>query len=264
MTQPASLFISHGAPDLALHDTAARKFLQSAGSSIGKPKGIIIASAHFETAHPTIVSDETPEMIYDFGGFDPRLRQFIYPAIGSGDLAARVSELLSMANIENNTLAKRGFDHGAWVPLSLLYPEADIPVVQLSVQPALTPAHHYDMGVALQPLVAEGVLVIGSGAITHNLSELFSPSGIRHQRNDEELEWARLFADWIGERISKGANESLKNYRAEAPFAVENHPTEEHLLPLFVALGASAKGTGERLHKSTQYAILAMDAFAFH
>ncbi|MEM8839858.1 MAG: class III extradiol ring-cleavage dioxygenase, partial [Pseudomonadota bacterium] len=172
--------------------------------------------------------------------------------------------LLSEAGIDHDTIEKRGFDHGTWVPLSLLYPQADIPVVQLSVQPHLTAAHHYAIGHALRPLVDENILVIGTGALTHNLGALFSREGLLHNREDEEVEWARQFADWMNEKVDEGDIESLLDVFEEAPFAVQNHPTPEHLLPFFVALGASTNGSGERLHKSTEFAVLAMDAFAFH
>lgn len=263
MERPTSLYISHGAPDVVLHDTAAKRFLENAGTTFSKPKGIIIASAHFEAAVPTIVSDETPEMIYDFGGFDPKLREMVYPAKGSRALASKVGTLLETASIEHETLKKRGFDHGTWVPLSLLYAEADIPVVQLSIQPNMPPSHHYQLGAALRPLVEEDVLIIGSGSLTHNLGALFGSNGIKYAREDDEVEWARIFADWVSQKIDDAATEELLNYRSEAPFAVENHPTDEHLLPLFVALGASTSGQGRRLHQSTEFSILAMDAFAF-
>lgn len=263
MTGPASLFISHGAPDLVLHDTAAKRFLATAATTTGRPKGIVMASAHFETDRPTVVFDEAPEMIYDFGGFDPKLREIVYPAPGSAALAARVSRLLDDAHLTHDRLEKRGFDHGVWVPLSLIYPDAAIPVVQISVQPARDAAHHFDVGRALMSLADDDVLVIGSGALTHNLGALFSQNGILHRRDSDEVEWARAFADWVADKVAEGDVDNLVAYRQNAPFAVENHPTEEHLLPLFVALGAAGGREGERLHRSTEFAILAMDAFAF-
>lgn len=264
MTLPASLFISHGSPDIVLHDTAAKKFLEGASEILGKPKGIVIVSAHFETEKPTIVSDPAPGMIYDFGGFDRRLREIIYPAPGDEGFAEKLAACFVTSGIDFDILQKRGYDHGAWVPLSLLYAEADIPIVQLSVQPDQPASHHYQLGVALRPLVQEGLLVIGSGSITHNLSVLFSPNGLLYDREDKEVGWARVFADWVAEQITDGATDKLQNYAEEAPFAAENHPTSEHFLPLFVALGAATDGKGWRLHKSTEFAVLAMDAFAFH
>jgi len=264
MVRPSSLFISHGSPDLIFHDTVAKQFLEKAAESFAPPKGIVIASAHFETEHPAIVSDALPEMIYDFGPIDRRLNDVVYPAPGSPALAEQAANLIGDAGIDCNLMSKRGYDHGTWVPLSLLYKNADIPVVQLSVQRHLSAAHHYDIGKSLRSLVDEEILVIGSGAITHNLAELFGPSGLKYNRQDDEIEWARLFADWISAQVEAGDVEKLIAYETEAPFARENHPTAEHFLPLMVALGAATDGKGERLHKSTEFAILAMDAFAFH
>lgn len=264
MTRPSSLFISHGSPDLVLHDTAARQFLESAASRFDKPKGIIVASAHFETDKPTLVSDPSPSMIYDFGGFDERLFEIVYSAPGAPDLAEKAAKLFADAGIECALTQERGYDHGTWVPLSLLYKDADIPIVQLSVQRHLSAEHHFRLGQALRPLVDDEILVIGSGAITHNLEELFGPRGLKFKRTDNEIEWARLFADWISVQVENGNIEALLAYEELAPFARENHPTAEHFLPLMVALGAALTGEGERLHKSTEFAILAMDAFAFH
>ena len=264
MARPSSLFISHGSPDLIFHDTVAKQFLEGAADSFKPPKAIIIASAHYETKRPTIVSDAAPEMIYDFGPIDRRLNDVNYPALGAPAIAHKAKDLLIDAGIECDLESKRGYDHGTWVPLSLLYKNADIPIVQLSVQRHLSATHHYNIGKALRPLVDEEILVIGSGSMTHNLSEVFGPQGLKHGRFDQEIEWARLFAEWINVQIVDGAVDELLDYEAKAPFARENHPTAEHFLPLMVALGASANGRGERLHKSTEFAVLAMDAFAFH
>lgn len=264
MTRPSSLFISHGSPDLVLHDTAARQFLERAATQFERPKGIIVASAHFETARPTLVSDPNPPMIYDFGAFDPRLFEMVYPAPGAPELAQEAANLITRAGMDCALDDKRGYDHGTWVPLSLLYKDADIPIVQLSVQRHMSAEHHFRLGQALRPLVDKEILVIGSGAITHNLEELFGPQGLKYKRTDNEIEWARLFADWISVQVENGDIEALLSYEELAPFARENHPTSEHFLPLMVALGAASTGEGKRLHKSTEFAILAMDAFAFH
>ena len=264
MARPSSLFISHGSPDLIFHDTVAKQFLERAAESFAPPKGIIIASAHFETERPAIVSDPAPEMIYDFGPIDRRLNEVVYPALGEPELAQRAANLLGNSGIECDLMSKRGYDHGTWVPLSLLYQNADIPIVQLSVQRHLPASHHYNIGKALRPLVDEEILVIGSGSMTHNLAEVFGPQGLKHDRQDQEIEWARVFAEWINVQIATGNIDDLLDYETKAPFARENHPTAEHFLPFMVALGASSNGQGERLHKSTEFAVLAMDAFAFH
>lgn len=256
-----SLFVSHGAPNLILHNSDARAFLSGYGRLIGRPEAIIVNSAHFETDIPTVVADPQPEMIYDFGGFEPELREVVYPAPGAPKLAEKVASLISGAGIDAETVDRRGYDHGAWVPLALLYPDADVPVVQVSVQPKAGPDHHMALGAALTPLRDEGVLIVGSGAFTHNLSAVFQNIA----QEDAPLEpWVKDFADWTTERITTGARDDLIHYRDRAPFAAENHPTEEHFLPLFTALGAAGESALARhVHASHQYGALMMDAFAF-
>lgn len=262
MTSFPALFVSHGAPNLILHNSAAREFLAGYGQSLGKPKAIVMVSAHFETDRPTVVADPAPGMIYDFGGFEPELRDIVYPAPGAPDLARRVSELLKAEGLEVETIEERGYDHGAWVPLKLLYPDADCPVVQLSVQPEAGPAHHAAVGRALASLRDDGVLTVGSGAFTHNLPAIFA--NFRNGSADAEtVPWVKEFADWATARIVAGDTDALADYRSRAPHAAENHPTEEHFLPLFVAMGAGGGGAGRHVHSSSQYGAMMMDAFAF-
>jgi 4,5-DOPA dioxygenase extradiol len=257
------VFVSHGSPDLAITQTAAHDFLKSYGRSVDRPKAILTVSAHFETSGPVLVTDPSPEMIYDFGGFDPALREIVYPAPGAPEVARLAFEALEAAGLEPKLTEKRGYDHGVWVPLMLLFAKADIPVAQLSIDPHRDPAWHYRLGQALQPLTEHGVLVLGSGSLTHNLHEVFTPAGLR-RRDDEVPQWVDDFAAWIAGRLAEGDVESLLNYRERAPFAVENHPTDEHLLPLFVALGAAGEhALGRRLHDSREFGVLAMDAYAF-
>lgn len=258
------IFVSHGAPDLAITATEAHTFLKSYGDEAARPSAILTVSAHFETDGPAIVFDPAPEMIYDFGGFDPSLRKIVYPAPGAPDVARKAHEVLAAAGFDPQRIERRGYDHGVWVPLMLLYPDADIPVAQLSVDPARDPAWHYRIGQALQPLAGDGVLVLASGSLTHNLHEVFTPGGLR-RRDEEAPQWVDAFSTWIADRLAEGDVESLLDYRERAPFAVENHPTDEHLLPLFVALGAAGeRAFGRRLHKSHEFGVLAMDAYAFH
>jgi 4,5-DOPA dioxygenase extradiol len=170
-------------------------------------------------------------------------------------VAEEARRLLEQRGFDAATDDRRGLDHGAWVPLRLLYPEADVPVTQLSVQPHLGPDHHHRIGEALRPLRARGVLVLGSGSITHNLRDLFA-------RPDEALSHVREFVDWMGERVEAGDVASLLDYRARAPHAARNHPTDEHLLPLFTALGAgSPGGHPRRIHQSETFGSLRMDAY---
>ena len=262
MTTPSllpSLFLSHGAPTLPLTDTPARTFLQQLGGTLARPKAILVISAHWETAVPTVSAVDRNETIHDFGGFPRALYDMRYPAPGSPPVAARVADLLRAAGLDCNTDRKRGLDHGAWVPLLLMYPQADIPVLQLSVQPHLGPEHHLRVGRALAALRQEGVLIIGSGSFTHDLSEFRG-----HGPNDPAPAWVNSFADWVDNALTKDQTEDLLDYRRQAPFAVKNHPTEEHLLPLYAALGAAGdNASAEHLHASSTYSVLRMDVYAF-
>jgi len=254
-----SLFLSHGAPTLPLTDTPARAFLSQLGKTLARPKAILVISAHWETAAPMVSAVDSNETIHDFGGFPRALYDLRYPAPGSPSVAARVADLLRAAGLDCKTDRKRGLDHGAWVPLLLMYPQADIPVLQLSVQPHLGPEHHLRVGRALAPLRQEGVLIIGSGSFTHDLSEFRG-----HGPNDPAPAWVNSFADWVDAALTKGQTADLLDYRRQAPFAAKDHPTEEHLLPLYAALGAAGENaSAERLHASSTYSVLRMDVYAF-
>jgi len=258
MTLP-SLFLSHGAPILPLTDAPARTFLAQLGGAIERPKAILVASAHWATQQPAVNAVAWNETIHDFYGFPRPLYELRYPAPGSPALAGRVAGMLKAAGLDCATDERRGLDHGAWVPLLLMYPNADIPVLQLSVQPRLGPAHHVRLGQALAPLRQDGVLILGSGSLTHNLSE-FRGQDV----NDPAPAWVDEFADWFNTALNERRADDLVNYRRLAPHARKNHPTEEHLLPLYVALGAGGEhGSCERLHASTTHSILRMDVYAF-
>ena len=260
MTRLPALFISHGSPMLAIQESPAHRFLLELGRQLPKPKAILVASAHWESMGGPAVSLATePETIHDFGGFPRALFEIEYPAPGSPDTAARAAALLEREGMAVKTSALRGLDHGAWVPLRLMYPEADIPVAQISVMRGASPAEHVRMGRALSSLREEGVLVIGSGSLTHNLGEF------RGQGLDAPVPaWVSDFDAWMKARLESKDEQALLNYRREAPFAERNHPTEEHLLPLFVAMGAAGTAaSAERLHSSYEYGVLAMDIYAF-
>lgn len=255
-----SLFISHGAPSLPLDDVPARDFLRGLGARLGeRPRAILAVSAHWETVGPTVSAPVANEMIHDFGGFARELYELTYPAPTAPVLAERVEGLLSAAGLGCEVDGRRGLDHGAWVPLVLMYPDADIPVAQLSVQSHLGPGHHLELGRALVPLREEGVLILASGSFTHDLSE-FRPS--RTTVPTGEPDWVSEFADWMDQALVEGRTCDLIGYRSRAPHAARNHPTDEHLLPLFVALGAS-EGSARRLHTSVTHDVLRMDAYAF-
>ena len=265
MTQTLpTLFLSHGAPTLPLEDIPVSRFLKGLGAELPRPRAILMVSAHWETPTPTLGGDENPKTIHDFYGFPDALYQLHYAAPGDPALAARAAELLDTAGFETRIHPRRGLDHGAWNPLILVYPQADIPVVQLSIQTARGPAHHLALGRALAPLRDEGVLIIGSGNTTHNLGD--PRRAMAHVEPPDDV---RAFDDWLIEAVEDGRVEDLLNYRAITPTAAHQHPTEDHLLPLYVAMGAASNGSnaqgaqGRLLHQSYCLAILAMSAFAF-
>ena len=260
-TKMPSLFISHGSPMTAIMDTPAHRWLKTLGSELPRPKAILIASAHFEEDRPVFTSDEKPEMIYDFGGFPQPLYEIVYPAPGAPELALKAADMVKDAGYKTGLVQNRGFDHGTWVPLQLMYPDADIPVVQLSVQHEEGPAHHIALGRVLEPLREEGVLIMGSGSLTHNLWEL---SRSRSDVNADARDWVVAFTEWVAQKVEAGKADDIANYRSRAPFAKENHPRDEHFLPLPFAMGAGGAGAkGKRVHASYDYGLLAMDAFLF-
>ena len=252
-----AVFVSHGAPTLVI-DAADRthRFLKGLGAQLAKPKSILVVSAHWEQAAASVSAAVKPGTIHDFRGFPDVLYEMRYPADGAPELAERVSKLLTGAGITARIDSGRGLDHGAWVPMSLIYPDADIPVAQLSVQTALGGEHHLAVGRALRPLRDEGVLILGSGGLTHNLGEL-DWSGA----TTTMPAWAAEFREWIFEAIDQNRKNDLANYRLLAPHASRNHPTEEHFLPLLVALGAGGKGS--RIHADASLGALVMDAYRF-
>ena len=253
-----SVFLSHGAPTLPLVDAPARDFLMGLGRQLGRPRAILVVSAHWETEIPALSTATHPETIHDFRGFPRALYEMNYPAPGAPDLAERARDLLAEAGIGSRLDPSRGLDHGAWVPLLLMYPDAEIPVTQISVQPHLGPSHHMAVGRALAGLRAEDVLIVGSGSFTHDLT------GFRGQAVDAPMSPEVVaFADWFDARITGAAEDDLLAYRSRAPFAVAQHPTDEHLLPLYVAMGAGGLAHPSRLHVSAMHSILRMDAYAF-
>ena len=253
-----AIFVSHGAPTLIGEAVPARDFLAALGRSLPRPKAILAVSAHWETEAPRAATTARPETIHDFHGFPETLYSLRYPAPGAPELARRAVELLSAAGFSAATEATRGLDHGAWVPLLLAYPDADVPVAQLSIQPALGPSHHIAMGRALAPLRDEDVLVLASGGATHNLSEL------EWGRHDNPPVWARVFDDWLAATLAQGDAARLADYRARAPHAARAHPRDEHFLPILVAFGSAGDGgRGTRLHASFVHGGLSMAAFRF-
>jgi 4,5-DOPA dioxygenase extradiol len=257
MSPLPSLFISHGSPDMPLHPSPVLDFLKGLGTKLSKPKTILVVSAHWLTGVPTVSVAPEVKTIHDFWGFPKEIDQLQYPVPGAPALAKRVIQLLTQAGLDAAVHPTRGLDHGAWEPLLLMYPDADIPVTQLSLQPQLGTAHHLQLGRAIAPLREEGVLILASGGTTHNLSA-FGEYGLHSPPPD----WVKQFDDWLREAIATHNIETLLDYRNQAPYATQNHPTEEHLLPLFVALGAGGE-TASQLHRSFTYGILSMAAYGF-
>jgi 4,5-DOPA dioxygenase extradiol len=243
-----------------MSEVPARRFLESLPTLLDRrPQAILVVSAHWETEEPAVNAVEINETIHDFYGFPPELYEITYPAPGSSDLAERVQALLGAAGLAVSVDRRRGLDHGAWVPLRLAFPDADIPVVQLSVQTQRGAAYHHRLGQLLAPLREEGVLIVGSGSFTHDLSSFRE---FRHAIDAPEPDWVTRFADWMEEALCEQCLADLLAYRRLAPEAVRNHPTEEHLLPIFVAWGAGS-GSVHHLHRSSTHGILRMDVYAF-
>ncbi|MGB3200327.1 MAG: class III extradiol ring-cleavage dioxygenase [Nodosilinea sp.] len=255
MASLPSLFISHGAPDLPMRAGSTQDFLRSLLQTVPKPRAILAVSAHWLTAHPMVSTAAQPKTIYDFGGFPRQLYELTYPAPGSPELAERVMTMLHEAGFEARTHQNRGFDHGVWTPLILADPEGTIPVVPISLQPHESTLHHYQLGKALAPLRGEGVLIVASGAATHNLGYFDS------DYNAAPPDWAVAFDAWLAKAILDRDIAALLDYRQRAPHAAQNHPTEEHLLPLFVALGAG--GSGQQIHSGFTYGAFSMAAYRF-
>ena len=257
--QPA-LFVPHGAPTFALRPGAAGAALTAAALDLAQPRAIVIVSPHWDTAVPTVGFAERPETIHDFWGFPEELYTLRYPATGCREAAEDVVRALTAAGLPAEQDPQRGLDHGAWVPLRLMFPDADVPVIPLSLQSQAGTAHHLRLGQALAGLASGGFLVIASGNLTHNLRDYQMA-----QRNGGQTPaYVRAFSDWVWERLAAGDTAALLDYRARAPGGVQAHPSEEHLLPLFVALGAAGgTATVRRLHAGIDDYVIAMDAFAF-
>jgi 4,5-DOPA dioxygenase extradiol len=256
MTQP-SLFISHGAPDLAIARSPARSFLEMLGRDLGRPEAIVIASAHYETDGIAVRAPERWRTLHDFGNFDERLFDIRYEPAGARAVADEMLRLLKEAGLNPRRDEGDEIDHGAWVPLSLMFPDAGVPVAMVSIDPSRGAAWHDHIGRALRPLRDSNILVIGSGSISHNLRAVFSGAG------DEELGRVEAFTSWLESAVRDGRTDDLLDAIGKGPAATWNHPSDEHLLPFYVAMGAGGADQGRRVHHSYTHGILAMDAYAF-
>lgn len=262
--QPAvpALFVSHGAPLFAVEHGETGPALTRWGRALRDEvpglRGVVIMSPHWMAPTVRVMTGAQPATWHDFGGFPPALYQLQYPAPGAPALAQQVLDLLQAAGHPAEGDARRPFDHGAWVPLMHLFPQADVPVVQVALPAQAGPAEVYALGAALRGLRSQGVLVVGSGSMTHNLAEFFG--GAR-----EPAPYVVAFSRWMEAALVRGDLPALLDYRRQAPHAERAHPTEEHLLPIFFALGAAGDDLrAQYLSREVMYSMLAMDAFALH
>lgn len=256
MTTAPSLFISHGSPMFALEPGLLGPNLRAIGQSLAGIAAVLVVSAHWQTHGVRVGTSAAPETIHDFGAFPAPLYQLQYPAPGAPELAQEAARLIAQAGFEVALDARRGFDHGAWVPLRYLYPQADMPVFQVSLPQDIDAAGALRLGQALASLRERGVLIVGSGSLTHNLYEF------RQHINDPE--YAQEFADWVGDAVASRDVAALVDYRRRAPHAVRAHPTEEHYLPLLVAVGASiGVEPARRIVGGMTHGVLSMDSFGF-
>ncbi len=258
MTRIPTLYVSHGSPMLALDPGATGTAWHTLAERLPRPRAIVVVSAHWSAPTPVVGNGGQHQTIHDFYGFPAALYQLRYDAPGDPALAAQLARALEAAGWTAALDPQRGLDHGAWVPLRSMYPAADIPVVPVAINARRDPAYHYHLGEALRSALDHDVLLIASGSLTHNLHE-FVPG----RQALPPPAYVEDFQQWIFERLQAGDLPALLDYRRQAPAAERAHPTDEHLLPLFAALGAGSGAPGERLHASQTYGVLAMDAYAF-
>jgi 4,5-DOPA dioxygenase extradiol len=252
---PRSLFLGHGAPTLATSSHPATRAMRALGARLGRPRAAIVVSPHRESAVFAPGGAARFNAWHDFRGFPRELYALRYEPPGDPELAARIERTLTSAGLDARVSDDARIDHGIWVPLRLIWPEADVPVVPIA-QTGQGPAAHLALGRALRPLVDAGCVVIGSGSITHNLGDV-----VLQDEYAQVPAWAREFDDWIADQLARGDLEALVDYRARAPGATHAHPTEEHLLPLFVAAGAG--GAAQALFRGFHYGTVSLSAYAF-
>jgi len=256
MTTAPSLFISHGSPMFALEPGLLGPNLRAIGQSLSGITAVLVVSPHWQTRGVRIGSSAAPETIHDFGGFPEPLYQLHYHAPGAPALAQDAARLLASAGFEVTLDERRGLDHGAWVPMRYLFPDADVPVFQVSLPQGFDAAGALRLGQALAPLRERGVLVVGSGSLTHNLYEF--------RQHIRDPEYAQQFVDWVRDAVAARNMEALLDYRRRAPHGERAQPTEEHYLPVFLGAGASsAADTAQLVDGGMTYGVLSMDSFAF-
>jgi 4,5-DOPA dioxygenase extradiol len=255
-----SLFIAHGAPLLAIENNDYTQFLTQLGQNLPRPKAVVLFSAHWESKDQKVSKVDQYSTIYDFGGFDPALYSIQYPARGNYDIAMEIEDLFTQNGITFEAETTRGLDHGAWVILRLLYPNADIPVISMSVNPNLSPEEQYKIGKALSILRANDILIIGSGGTVHNLRVL------KWDDNGQADQWALQFDNWLGHHLENWDLQSLFKYNSMAPnaeFAVPPYG-KEHFIPIFYAMGAADNNPkATLLHRTYRYGNLSHSVWQF-
>ncbi|MBU3656975.1 MAG: dioxygenase [Rhodocyclaceae bacterium] len=255
-----TLFVPHGAPTFALRPGAAGVALVALAQQLDRPRAIIVISPHWETQDPTVGSAANLETIYDFGGFPGELYTLKYPAHSDAALAQRVADCLQAAGYAPRIDPHRGLDHGAWIPLRMMYPAADIPVIPLSIKTHAGAAYHYTLGQALQPLTEEGFLIVGTGSITHNLRDYMACV----HKNLPTPDYVTRFANWVGIHVNTQDTAALVDYRNKSPDAAQAQPTDDHFMPFFVALGAAGPNAkGKRFYAGIDDLVIAMDGYQF-
>lgn len=258
MARLPTVFVSHGAPTFALEPGRAGARLTALGLELPRPQAVLLVSPHWMTVAPTVAMAAHPDTLHDFGGFGPALHQIQYAAAGHPVLASRALDVLREAGWSPRADEARGLDHGAWVPMRHMYPAADVPVFQVSLPSRLDADGAWAFGQALAPLADEGVLIVGSGSLTHNLSEFM------HHRL-EDAAYVREFSAWVSDAVTRGDGERLRRTLTDAPHAHRAHPTSEHFLPLWVAAGAAASPwRATVIEGGITHGVLAMDGFVFH
>jgi 4,5-DOPA dioxygenase extradiol len=257
MNHAPVFFISHGAPTFALEPGLLGPQLQRLGARLADVKAVLVVSPHWQTRDVKVTTTQKPETVHDFGGFPAELYTLQYPAPGQPALANAAAQLLTDAGFATGLDPQRGLDHGAWVPLYHMLPKAEVPVFQVSMPTSLTTAQAVDMGRALAPLRAQGVVIVASGSMTHNLYEIRQPDA-------KPEAYAQEFVAWVRTAVMAHAVQPLINYRAEAPHAVRAHPTQEHFLPLLVALGAQQEeDTVQVLDGGMTHGVLSMESYVW-
>lgn len=259
MARLPALFLAHGSPAIALEQDAYTRTLERLGRELPRPRAVAIVSAHWEAPGPVRVNAVArPAPIYDFGGFPQELYRLTYPAPGDPALAAEIARLLTDAGVSATLERSRGWDHGVWIPLRLLYPEADVPIVQISLPVPRGPEELLAAGAALAPLREQEALLVGSGGLVHNLRRL------RFDDKDAPPEpWASEFDAWARERIHALEWEKLARYRGLAPHADLAAPTPEHIDPVFAVVGSARDGErASDVFEGFHYGTLSMRSFA--